>query len=250
MNALYALAPLLLLPTLSLAQIPSSNYEVPPAIAPASCALALASLESLAGSIPYKRLAIQLKALQSAQSGVSALAAGMAGLKTDTSPALAMSSLFTGTKQAHDALLCSASLIARYKPADENDDNARTLLIVAYNQEAAAISDLEAHTKEQFLRSEKDRTNATMVKDAERITSITSLQQEAASTLAQMTTFSLLMSVDTSDPTAKDTKQTVLSCEQFREIRATSTALTHETKSAYTVAASFFVTFLDGHKCK
>ena len=83
-----------------------------------------------------------------------------------------MAALFIGTKQAHDALLCSASIIAKYAPVDETDNNTRTLLIVAYNLEAAAIADLEAHSKEQFLRSEADRTPTTQVKDAERMTAM------------------------------------------------------------------------------
>ncbi len=161
-----------------------------------------------------------------------------------------MSALFTGTQQAHDALLCSASIIAKYTPVDETDSNTRTLLIVAYNQEAAAIADIEAHSKEQFLRSEADQTPATQVKDAERMTAISSLQSEAVSTLAEVTSLSLLLSVDDSKPNAKDTKQTVIPCAQYPSLLKESTALAHQTKSAYTDSASFFVTFLAGRKCR
>jgi hypothetical protein len=249
MKRLYALAPMLL-SAFAMGQPPNPHYELPPAAPPPSCAFAIASVDSLTGPVVAKRLAIQLKALQSAQNGVSALAAGMKGLDSEASPALAMSSLFTGTKQAHDALLCSAFLIAKYKSIDKNDENARTLLIVAYNQEAAAIADLEAHSKEQFLRADKERTQAVLVKDAERMTAMTSLQQEAATTLAEMTSFSLLMSVDMTDPDAKDTKLTLIPCDQYEDLKAKSIALSHETKSAYTDTAGFFVTFLDGHTCK
>jgi hypothetical protein len=249
MKRLYALARMLL-PIFATAQAQNPHYELPPAVPPPSCAFALASVETLAGPTAFKRLAIQLKALQSAQNSVSALAAGMKGLNTEASPALAMASLFTGTKQAHDALLCSASLIAKYKSIDENDENARTLLIVAYNQEAAAIADLEAHSKEQFLRAGKERTPAVLEEDAERITAMTSLQQEAATTLAEMTTFSLLMSVDMTNPDAKNTKLTLIPCEQYKDLKAKSTALSHETKSAYTDTAAFYVTSFDGHTCK
>ncbi len=241
---------LLLLPLAVSAQTPEPRYDVPPAVPPPSCGFRLAGLGRITGPPAYQRLAYQLKALQSAQGSVSALQAGMAGLQKEQTPALGMAALFTSTKQAHDALLCSASIIAKYAPVDETDSNARTLLIVAYNQEAAAIADLEAHSKEQFLRSESDRTPATQVKDAERMTAISSLQSEAASTLAEATSLWLLLSVDDSNPNAKDTKQTVISCAEYPALLKESTALAKQTKSAYTESASFFVTFLGGRKCK
>lgn len=240
----------MLLPIAVGAQTSEPHYEIPPAMPPSSCGLALAELSSTTGPSAYQRLAYQLKALQSAQNSVSALKAGITGLTKKESPALGMSALFTGTKQAHDALLCSASIIAKYTPVDETDSNTRTLLIVAYNQEAAAIADLEAHSKEQFLRSEADRTQAAQVKDAERMTAMNSLQSEAASTLAQMTSLSLLLSVDSSDLNAKDTKQTLIPCSQYPALPRQSTALSKQTKSAYTDSAAFFVTFLERRKCK
>jgi len=236
--------------TLTVAQNKKPHYELPPAVAPASCGGALISEATIVGDIPYKRLAIQLEALRSAQNGVSAMAAGIAELKTETIPSLAISSLFIGTKQAHDALLCSAFLIAKYKPVDKDDANARTLQITAYNQEAAAISDLETHMKRKFFRSEKDQSKATVLKDAEEMTAINSLQQEAAANLMETVAYALMMSVDLSDPNAKDTQQTVLSCEEFGELKAKSAAFSNETKSAYTDSASLFAAFLDGHKCK
>ena len=231
------------------AQSTAPHYEVPPAVAPSSCGIALVSEATIVGDIPYKRLAIQLEALRSAQNAVSAMEKGMTEFKTGPTPSLAMSSLFTGTKQAHDALLCSAYLIATYKPVDKDDATSKSALIIAYNQEAAAISDLEVHIKKKFLRSEKDQTQATVLKDAEQMTAITSLQQEAAETLLETTTYALMMSVDLSDPNAKETKQTVLSCEEFNALKAKSTAFSQETKSAYTDAASLISAFLDGHQC-
>ena len=88
------------------------------------------------------------------------------------------------------------------------------------------------------------------MKDAERMTAISSLQSEAASTLAEVTYLSLLLSVDDSNPNAKDTKQTVIPCALYPSLLRESTALAHQTKSAYTDSASFFVTFLTGRKCK
>ena len=233
-----------------IAQTVVPRYDIPPAVPPPSCGFRLAQLGRIAGPPAYQRLAFQLRALQSAQVAVSALQAGMEGLQKEQTPALGMAALFTGTKQAHDALLCSASIIAKYAPLDETDRNTRTLLIVAYNQEAAAIADLEAHSKEQFLRTETVRTPAIQVKDAERMTAISSLQSEAASTLAEATSLWLLLSVDDSNPNSKDTKQTAIPCSDYPALLKESTALAHQTKSAYTDSASFFVTFLGGRKCK
>ena len=240
----------LLLPLTIAAQNSEPRYDIPPSVPPPSCGLSLAELGSVTGPPGYQRLAYQLKALQTAQGAVSALQAGMIGLQKGQSPALGMSALFTGTKQAHDALLCSASIIAKYAPVDETDSNTRTLLIVAYNQEAAAIADLEAHSKEQFLRSEGNNTLAVQVKDAERMTAIGSLQSEAASTLAEVTSLSLLLSVDDTNPNAKDTKQTVIPCAKFPWLLKETTVLAQRAKSAYTDSASLFVTFLAGRKCK
>lgn len=250
MNRLCTFATLLS-PIFALAQGLSPRYDLPPALVPASCTFALASVATLAGPPAYKRLAIELKALESAQEGVAALAQGRDDLlKNLSSPSIGMASLFTHTEQAHDALLCSASLIAKYQPVDSDDENAKTLLIVAYNQEAAAISDLEAHTKERFLRTEKDQSPATNVHDAERMTAISRLQNEAASTLSEVTAFSLLLSVEDDNSKAKDTKQTLLPCVQFNDLKTRSATLARQTKSAYTDVASLFITFLNGHKCK
>lgn len=248
MNCYCALA-LVLLPVFTAAQVVGPRYGLPPIVPPPSCAFALGSVNTLQGPVAYRRLAIQLEALQSAQDGVAALNLGLAHSKKEDTPALAMSDLFTGTEKAHDALICSASLIAMSKPTNEDDGFARTQLIVAYNQEAAAIADLEAHAKEQFLRTGENPSQATVEKDAEQISMMTRLQEGAASTLARMTVFSLMLAVDTSDLKAKDTRQTVLPCDTYQHLRVQSTRLANQTKSAYTVPASLIARFLSSHRC-
>jgi len=241
---------LLLLPLTVFAQNSEPCYDIPPAVPPSSCGLTLAGLSQIPGPVAYQRLAFQLKALQTAQEAVSALQAARAGLMKERNPELGMSALFSGTEHAHNDLVCAASIIAKYTPVDEADSNTRTLLIVAYNQEAAAVADLEVHTKERFLRSESENTQATQVKDAERMTAISSLQDEAASTLAEAASLSLLLSVDDSNPNAKDTKQTLIPCRLYPSLLKESITLARQTKSAYTTSASLFVTFLSGHRCK
>ncbi|WP_433965158.1 hypothetical protein [Tunturiibacter gelidiferens] len=191
-----------------------------------------------------------MRALGTAQEAVTALVTGMEGLKSEAAPSVAMSSAFTGTQEARNKLHCAAYLISRYKAVDKDDETVKSLLIVAYNQEAAVVSDLERHIKEQFLRSDSQSTQAAAVKDAERITAMNALQHEAALNIAEATTFSLMLSVDRSDPAAKNTAQTVLACDQYADLKKSSAALAGDTKSAYTNAASLFVSFLDGHKCR
>lgn len=240
----------LLFPIFSSAQKDNRRYDVPPSTPPSSCGLSLISVQSSGGTPAYRRLAFQLQALQSAQEAVVALKQGMESLKDPSAPpTLAISGLLTGLHEAQDDLLCSASIIAAYKPTDRDDRTLKSLLIVAYNQERAALSDLQAHFKEQLLRSEKASTQAVLVKDAERLTTMKALQQEAADTIFQVTPFSLMLSVDLSKPDAKNTALTVLPCEEFDKLKNESADLSHSTKSAYTDAASLFVMFFESHKC-
>jgi hypothetical protein len=202
------------------------------------------------GSPAYVRLRYLLAALNSGQDAVIEMAAGLDSFKSATNLTSGLSSLLTGTHQAHDSLLCAVSIADRYKPTDKDDDNARYITIVAFNQEAKVISEMEARIKEQVVRPVKDQTAAVQLKDAEQMTAMTSLQQEAADSLLQVTSLSLMETVDVSDPSAKNTSQTLLSCTEFEDIRKRSTELSHGAKSAYSDAASLFVSFVDGHKCK
>ena len=252
MSYSHALTPLvlLILPMMTFSQSPTPQRAMPAVPAPASCSIPLMSAAPIVGGIPYKRLAIQLEALRSAQNAVSAMEESLEDFKAQSSLSLAMSALFTGTKKAHDDLLCSAAIIAHYKPADKDDANARALQIDAYNQEAAAISELEAHSKKKFLLSAKEQTPEAILKDAEEMTAIQGRQQGAAETLIQTTTYALMVTVDLSHPDTKDTTQTVLSCDEFEALKVQSTAFAKESKSAYTDVASLITSFLEGHRCK
>lgn len=241
---------LFLLPLLSFAQSPKPRYDLPPRNPPISCGLSLANTEMIKGSLPYVRLRFELAALSSAQEGTAGLKDGIDALNTEAAPTVAISSVFTGIDQSYDALRCSASIIGKYHPVDSDDETIRTLLIVAFNQEAAATTDLRAHIKEQLLRQAKDNTPAIQVKDAERITAMNALQREAAETILQAVSLSLMESVDLSDPSAKDTVQTVLTCDEFDDLKSRSLPPLPDHKTAYTDAVSLFVSFLEGHKCK
>jgi hypothetical protein len=226
------------------------RLDVAPKTPPSSCGIALMTIATVAGSPAYVRLRFQIDALSSAQEGVTTMAAAQEEFKRETnSPAVSMSSLFTGFGEAYDNLLCAASITDRYKPTDPDDKTAKALLIVAFNQEAEALADLQTHVKEQLVRPAQENTTATQLKDAERITAMNRLQKEAVETLSQVAVFSLMEAVDLSDPTAKDTAKTLLSCTEFDDLRKRSTEISHSAKSGYSDTAGLFVTFFKSHQC-
>jgi len=226
------------------------RLDIAPETPPSSCGIALVTIATVTGSPAYVRLRFQIDALSSAQEGVTAMAAAQEEFKRETnSPAVSMSSLFTGLGEAHDNLLCAASIIDRYKPTDPDDKTAKVLLIVAFNQEAEALADLQTHVKEQFVRPAQENTAATQLKDAERITAMNKLQNEAVETLSQVAVLSLMEAVDVSDPNARDTVKTQLSCTEFEDLRKRSTEIAHSAKSGYSDTADLFVTFFNSHQC-
>jgi hypothetical protein len=243
----FALLGICCLSVTSLAQ--QSRLDLAPKIPPSSCGISLMTVATVSGTPSYVRLRFQLDALSSAQSGVTSMATAQVEFKQEKTPAVGMSSLFTGMNQAHDALLCSASIMDRYKAVDKDDDLAKSLSIIAYNQEVKAIEDLHAHIKEQFLRT-SEANQATQLKDAERISAMNALQQEAVDSLTEVTTLSLLLSVDDSDPNAKDSSQTLLSCKEFDDLNERSHTIAKSAKSGYSDTASLFATFFESHKCK
>jgi len=90
------------------------------------------TVATVTGSPVYVRLRFQLDALSSAQESVTTMATAQEESRRETnSPAVSMSSLFTGMEQAHDDLLCAVSIVDRYKPTDKDDENAKDLLIIA-----------------------------------------------------------------------------------------------------------------------
>ncbi|WP_157466836.1 hypothetical protein [Edaphobacter aggregans] len=189
----------------------------------------------------------QLEALNSAQEAVVIMSEGLENSKSSSTPALALSAILTSSQRGRDDLLCAASIIGRYQPIDDDDKMIRGLLIASYNQEANALIDLQAHMKEQILR--RTQSQNTLLKDAERISSISKTQDEAADTLIQMTTLSLMLSVDLRNPNAKNTEETLLSCKESEDLRKISAPIAAGKQSAYQGPATLFLKFLEGHKC-
>jgi hypothetical protein len=218
--------------------------------APVGCGITLASITMTSGSSSYLRLRYELEALTTAQDAVTSMNHGLQEFNAETSPSLALSSLITGTNEAHDALRCAAAVIAKYPSERDTDQTIKGVLTLAYNQEASVMMDLQKDLKKRFPTSTERPTHTATVRDAEHLSAMTATQKSAADSLLLGTTMSLMLAVDMSDPTAKDTAKTLLSCNEFEDLRTRSAALLKSDASAYTNCASLFITFLDGHECR
>jgi hypothetical protein len=217
---------------------------------PAGCGITLATISVASGSPAYLRLCYEIEALTAAQDGVTSMNKALNEFNAATAPPLALSALITGTTEARDALHCAAAVMTKYASVNDRDRTVKQLLILAYNQEAEVTMDLQADTKKRFLGSAEKQSNAAIVRDAEHLSAMTATQHDAAESLLQGTAMSLMLAVDLTDATAKNTPKTLLSCNEFDELRTRSAALAKTGTSAYTDSASLFVTFLDGHQCQ
>jgi hypothetical protein len=228
----------------------SARLDGPPAEAPPSCGINLASVSSVSGSVSYVRLRYEIEALNAAQESVDGLKMALKDFGSASNPTIALSSLITGVNQAHDSLLCASYLMGQYRPVDKDDKMIRAILISAFDREAATVTDLMAHTKEQFLRPANRQSNAVEFHDAERISAMNAQQNEAATDLLQTTTFSLLRAIDNSDPNAKSTEYLALSCDERMDLLAKNASLAQAEKSAYSTPGTFIQKVLSEHQCK
>jgi hypothetical protein len=239
-----------LLFALGLCSICGSQARLLAQASPVGCDMTLVSVSTASGSTAYMRLRYQIEALAAAESGVTSLKQGLEELNTAPTPSLALSSVITSTNESRDALRCAAAVIAKYSPTNDTDKTIGETLILAYNQEAEVTMDLQASAKKRFLAGTAEQTNAETVKEAEHLSARAATQKEAAESLLEATTMSLILAVDLTDPAAKTTAKSLLSCNEFGDLRTRSSAVSKAEKSAYTDCASLFITFLDGHECR
>jgi hypothetical protein len=198
----------------------------------------------------YVRLRYEIEALNAAQESVDGLTTALKDFDSASSPTIALSTLITGANQAHDSLLCASYLMGQYRPVDRDDKMIRAILISAFNREAQAVTEVMAHTKDQFLRPANQQSTAVEFHDAERISAMNAQQNEAAGDILQTTTFSLLRAIDNSDPNAKTTEYLALSCDERTNLLAKSDSLAKAGKSAYSTPATFIQKVLSEHKCR
>jgi hypothetical protein len=165
-----------------------------------------------------------------------------------------LAGIITGMNQAHDSLACAAYVMGQYRPTEEDDKNIRAILVSVFNREANSVTDTMAHSKEQLLRSTSQQSNAVKLRDAERISARTALQNQAAMDLLEATTFSLLRAVDVSDSHAKTAEYLTMSCDERADLLTRSATLADANngagKSAYTTPATFVQKVLNEHKCR
>lgn len=207
---------LIVLMTLSPAAIlcQAQRLDQPPRVAPPSCDINLMTVGDVSGSQSYIRLRYEVEALSAAQESLAGMDAALKDLNGSTSPTMALAGMITGMNQAYDSLACAAYLMGQYRPTEEDDKNIRAILISAFNREAKSVADTMAHSKEQILRPASQQSNAVKLRDAERISARTALQNQAATDLLEATTFSLLRAVDVSDSHAKTAEYLTMSCEE------------------------------------
>jgi hypothetical protein len=175
-----------------------------------------------------------------------------------------LSAIITSTNDASNALLCSASIMERYKSTDKDDKVIKGLMVQAFGTESNVIIGLQADLKRKILIAVGQADPKTDVaKDAENQSQMTEAQAHAAESLTIAVTESLLKSVDMSNPKAKNTAKLVLSCSEFKDLRKESasvmgggtrayrgdTAVMGGEKSTYRDDAALFVSFLNGHEC-
>jgi hypothetical protein len=228
--------------------------DQPPRVAPPSCDINLMGVRNVSGSQTYVRLRYEVEALSTAQESLAGMDAALRNSEGSTSPTMELAAMITGMNQAHDSLACAAYLMGQYRPTEEDDKNIRAILISVYNREAKCIADTMAHSKEQLLRPTNQQSNAVKLRDAERISGITTLQNQAATDLLEATTFSLLRAVDVSDPHAKTAEYLTMSCDERADLLTKSATLADANKgadkSAYTTPATFVQKVLNEHRCR
>jgi hypothetical protein len=247
-----ALALATLLPLANFCQ--AQRLDQPPRAAPPSCDINLMTVGNVSGSQSYIRSRYEVEALSTAQESLAGMDAALKDHNGSTSPTMAFAGMITGMNQAHDSLACAAYLMGQYRPTEADDQNIRAILISVFNREANCVADTIAHGKEQLLRPASQQSNAVKLRDAERISARTSLQNQAATDLLEATTFSLLRSVDTSDLHAKTAEYLTMSCDERADLLTKSAALADANKgagkSAYTTPATFVQKVLNEHKCR
>jgi hypothetical protein len=217
---------------------------------PPGCVASVISLATISGSPSYVRLRFEVEALGSAQQGVASMGDALKEFNAATTPTTALSALITGTNDAVNALHCSAFIMGKYKPTDADDRVIAGLMKQGFDQEAEALVWLQGDTKRSILRAVgEDHTKRDIGKSAEARSAMEAKQNDAAESLMMAVIESLLLSVDLSNMQAKNTVKTVLSCDEFQDLRKESTAIQGEEKSAYRNSASLVVDFLNGHEC-
>lgn len=127
------------------------------------------ALGNVSDSEAYVRLRYEVEALTAAQESLAGMDAALRDLDDSTNPTMGLAGMITGMNQAHDSLSCAAYIVGQYRPVTADDETTKAILISVFNREANCVSDSLADSKEQILRSASQQSNATKLKDAERI---------------------------------------------------------------------------------
>jgi hypothetical protein len=204
-------------------------------------------LKNVDGSFTYRRLKYQIEALKLGQDAVDSLGHAYEDIQKANDISSLLSSMLPATDEAKDDYSCAA-YIAQISPAAADDKAFTDILAKAYETEASVVNDIVAHTKEQMLRNSPP-TKAQQVHDAERSAARTKRQNEAATNILEMTTYTLLLSVDVSDKKAKTTEYLAMTCAEKADLERSVESLATKSESAFTTPATFVKKVLTEHKC-
>lgn len=204
----------------------------------------------VSGSPSYIRLRYLIEALNTAQGSVTSLDEALKNFNSAATPTLALAAVFIGAKEAQDDLRCAAALINKYPSSADDDKTIKTALVSAFNREADVVADVTADSKNRILNPAKMQTNTSQLRHAERIAARTASQNEAATDIAEATTFAILLSIESSDPTAKTTEYLAVNCDEYASLLKEVDPLVHIEKSAYSQSGGLIQHALEGHKCR
>lgn len=219
---------------------------VPPSSS--SCRLTIGALRQVTGSLVYRRLKYEVAALKLGQESVETLNRSNEDIQKAENITNLLSSMIQSTDDGKDGYDCAAYIV-RIAPTNADDKAFMAGLAKAYEAESWVLSDLVAYTKESLLRPGQ-ATNAQQIRDAERSAARTKKQNEAATTILEMTTYTLLTSIDLSDKNAKTTEYLAMTCAEKSDLEEAIEELAGKPESAFTVPATFIKKVLTEHKCR
>jgi hypothetical protein len=215
---------------------------------PSSCGLPIASLGQINGSLAYRRLKYEVEALKLGQEAVESLEHANEDIQKATDITSLLSSMLPATDEAKDLYACAAYVV-QIAPSEAENKVFIAILADAYKAESSVVNDLTGHTKEKMLRNDQ-ATKAQQVHDGERSAARTKKQNETATNILEVTTYTLLLSVDLTDKNAKTTEYLTMTCAEKSDLEDAVEELAGKPKSAFTVPATFIKKVLTEHKCR
>jgi hypothetical protein len=237
----------------------STASETPPLlrtdkVLPPLCGVYLADIAThtvSTASQSYKRLVYVSGAITSAAKSADIALTLRRDLLKDRDLTHLLASVSEDETEAVDSLHCSADIIGRYVPIDDDDNLMRQSFIMSFNQSAEALEALRESELERLSRDDATMKPSASLAYATVIADSYKEQRDASSTLLQATTLALYPAIDVSDKSAASTPNMLLNCKEALDIsRRSKPVATMMTESPYKQAAKLIYDFLQDHRCR